>query len=167
MATKFTVEGPFKIPSLRGKAAKIVNSESAKLFWQKHPELAGERGCYVFAMRAASGFTPGYVGMATKSFKREAFQPHKLAKYQAFLANYHKGSPVLFFVVAPAKRGKPNVSHIALLEDYLIQNALKANPDLLNIKGTKQARWSIAGILRSGKGNASKSAKALKRALKL
>ena len=79
MATKFTVEGP----SLRGKAAKIVNSESAKLFWQKFPEFAGERGCYVFAMRAASGFTPGYVGMATKSFKREAFQPHKLAKYQS------------------------------------------------------------------------------------
>ena len=105
--------------------------------------------------------------MATKTFKQEIFAPQKLTKYQQALADYHKGTPVMFLVVSPKKISKGSSTHIGQLEDFLIQVALTANADLLNIKGTKQAQWSIAGILRSGQGKASESAKGLKRTLKM
>ncbi len=167
MATQFYVEGPLKIPVTKGKVANTITSEDVKAFWAKHPHVVKHRGCYVFAMRAGKGYTPYYVGQATRTFKRELFQPHKLAKYQRALADYHRGTPVLLLVIAPRRKGKANTSHIGQLEDFLIQVAVAANPDLLNIQGTKQERWSIAGVLRSGQGKASNAATALKRALKL
>jgi hypothetical protein len=78
-----------------------------------------------------------------------------------------KGTPILFFVVAPKKKGAVNSAHISLLEDYLIQTALNANPGLLNIKGTKAEEWGILGLIRSGKGKPSAAVKTLKRMLKI
>ena len=112
------------------------------------------------------GFTPGYVGKATKSFRQEAFSPHKLAKYQQFLADYVKGTPVLFFLVAPSKKGKVNSKHITALEDFVIQKGIDANPELLNVKGTQQEQWGIQGILRSGQGKPSMAARDFKKAMK-
>jgi len=57
------------------------------------------------------------------------------------LADYRKGTLILFLVMAPTKRGAPNITHINELEDFLIQIALAANPDLLNIKGTQMEEW--------------------------
>jgi hypothetical protein len=163
----FSVSGPLEVPVYRGKAARTLTEENVKEFWRHHPEIGAHRGCYVFAIRAGRGFTPGYVGKATKTFKQETLQPHKLAKYQRFLAEYHKGTPVLFFIVAPKRRGKSNATHIGELEDFLIQVAVAANPHLLNIKGTKEEEWSISGVLRSRQGKRSHSAKQLASTLKI
>lgn len=151
----------------QGKAARTLTEENVKEFWKQHPDSGGHRGCYVFAIRAGKGWTPGYVGKATKTFKQEVFAPHKLAKYQRFLADYHKGTPMLFFIVAPKKRGQANSTHIGELERFLIQVALAANPELLNIKGTKEEEWSITGVLRSERGKPSAAAKDLKKTLKI
>lgn len=167
MTTKFTVHGPLSVPTAKTKIGKLIDSDSARRFWERYPDTADLCGCYVFAMSAAGGLTPGYVGKATRSFKGEVFQPHKLTKYHQVLSDYLRGQPVLFFVVAPAPKGKPNTRHIAQVEKYLIRRAADVNPDLANIKHTKEPNWSIAGVVRSGQGNSSDAAKKLKRALKL
>jgi hypothetical protein len=113
-------------------------------------------GCYVFRRKAGKGFTPGYVGKATKSLGQEVFAFHKLNRYQEFLVQYGKGTPLLFFILAPVKKGKPNDSQIGKVEKYLINMALTANPGLLNQQYTKSENWGIRGVVRGGKGNIAK-----------
>src|ERR1035437_2519542 len=115
----FQVEGPFEVPTYPGKAAKIVDSEALADFWDSAEGVGRRRGCYLFAVRAGKGFRPIYVGRATKSFKQEIFTPHKLEKYQRCMADFKKGTPVIFFLLAPAAKGAPNRTAIAELEEYL------------------------------------------------
>ena len=111
--------------------------------------------------------TPLYVGKATRNFKQEVFTSHKLAKYQQTLADYVKGTPVLFFLSLLASRGAPNRKTIGELEDFLIQTAVSENPDLLNVRNTRRADWEITGVVRSGVGRPSKAARAFKRCMGL
>ena len=166
MATLFSVHGPCEIPYYQGKAGRTITDENIKEFWKKHPALGKQRGCYVFGIRAGKGMTPGYVGKAANGFKPETFAAHKLTRYQQFLTDYAKGTPIMFFVVPPAKKGAPNVSHINELEAFLIQVGVAANPDLLNIKGTKVEEWGISGILRAGTGKPTASAKGFRKLMK-
>jgi hypothetical protein len=114
MTTMFVVDGPRTVPFYEGRAGRTIT------FWEKNSDLANLRGCYVFGIRNR-GLTPGYVGKATKAFKSEVFAPHKLTRYQQFLADYQKGTPILHFLVSPRRRGAPNASHIKQLEDFLIR----------------------------------------------
>jgi len=167
MNTMFSVYGPFNVPCYQGKAARTISDDNVKNFWKQHPSMAQYKGCYVFGIRAGKGFTPGYAGKATRSFKNEAFGSHKLARYQQFLADYQRGTPVIFFVVYPSKKGKVNVRHIEELETFLIQNGVRVNPDIMNVKGTKVAKWGIKGVLRCGKGKVSQGVNEFRRLLKL
>jgi hypothetical protein len=167
MATIFSVDGPLDVPFYKGVAGRTITDKNIHAFWATHSELGSRRGCYVFGVRAGRGLTPAYVGKATKSFKQEVFAHHKLTRYQQFLVDYRKGTPVLFFLLAPKKTGAPNSAHISALEDFLIQTGVAANPALLNIKGTKAEDWGISGVLRGGKGKPSWSAKSLRRLLNL
>lgn len=47
------------------------------------------------------------------------------------------------------KEGLKTLELIEELEEFLIQSAVSINPDLLNVKGTKRAQWSIRGSVRS------------------
>jgi len=163
----YQVQGPFVVPTYNGKAAKIIDSEKLDDFWKRCGDVARRRGCYIFAIRAGKGITPIYVGKTARSFLREAFAVHKLEKYQRCLADYRKGTPLLFFLAAPSAKGATNQKVIGELEDFLIQTAISRNPRLLNVKGTKREEWSIAGVVRSGVGKPSQAAKALKRTLGL
>ena len=157
--SEFTVSGPYLVPLYKGKVGRIVRTEEGDNFFKTHPSLKARTGCYIFAMRSGGGITPAYVGKATKSFGQECFTSHKLGKCNEILADYSRGSLVLFlFESAPGKR--PPTYQIDLLENFLIQSALSVNDDLLNIKKTKQESWSIRGIIRSKGSKASKSAKA-------
>jgi len=167
MQTTFAVQGPFEVPCYQGKAARTFTDDNVKDFWRKHSQSGSQRGCYVFGIRAGKGWTPGYVGKATKSFKQEVFAHHKLTRYQQFLADYLKGTPVVFFIIAPKKKGAPNSAHIGQLESFLIQVGLAANPNLLNVKGTKAEEWGIAGVLRGGKGKTSATAKQFSKLMKI
>ena len=121
----------------------------------------------MFGIRASKGYKPAYVGKATKTFKQEVFSHHKLTRYQQYLADVGKGTPVIFFVIAPKRRGAPNSRHIGQLEDFLIQAGVAANPAFLNVRGTKVEEWGIAGVLRSGKGKRSESASELIKLMKI
>lgn len=167
MTTIFSVHGPLEVPVYVGKASRTITEECARRFFTTHTAHASSRGCYVFGIRAGKGFTPGYVGRATKSFRQEVFAPHKLSKYQQMLADYQRGTPVLFFLVAPMRKGKPNATHVSELEEFLIQVGVAANENLLNIRGTKEENWGVAGVLRSGIGKPSKGARQFKSMMKL
>ena len=167
MPTIFTVQGPLEIPVYSGKGGRTITPEDISAFWATNKDVQSAYGCYVFAIRAGKGYTPGYVGQAKKTFKQELFAPHKLAKYQQFLADYAKGTPVLFLIACPVKKGARNLAHIADLEDFLIQTAVSVNPDLLNIQGTAQADWGISGVLRAGQGKRSIAATEFMRCLKM
>jgi hypothetical protein len=110
MPTLFSVEGPFTVPTYEGKAARTITPDNVATFWRTHTGFRRERGCYVFGIRGR-GLTPGYIGKATKSFKQEVFAPQKLANYLRFLADVRKGTPVIFLIVAPRKRGVVRMKH--------------------------------------------------------
>jgi hypothetical protein len=164
--TDFVVQGPYVIDSYQGRGGRHISKEDGRSFFAEHAELAKERGCYIFATRAGRGYTPWYVGRATRSFSQECFHDHKLTKYHECLADMVKCTPVMFFVTVKNTRSQTSNIHIKEVEQFLIQHAVAANPDLTNVQGVKK-RWSIAGVVRSGAGRASVPALTLKRALKI
>lgn len=149
------------------KVGRHVTTTDAAAFWQTHSGIASEKGCYVFAFKAAKGYKPIYAGKATKTFKQEVFTPHKLNKFNAALGNQKKGTPLLFFVCLNQSKGAVNKSAIDEAESYLIQAGLAANPNLLNDKKTKVATWSINGVVRSRSGKPSASASEFRRCIKV
>jgi hypothetical protein len=153
-------------PAVKGKWIKVGCPD----FWSdpRVQRFAPKFGCYVFAMRAGKGFRPIYIGKATRSFKQECFAQHKIAShYGPAMSNAGKGTPVIFLVILEHNKGKVNKKAIAKVESFLIQNAMKKNPELSNIRGKKEEHWIIEGVIRSGKGKLSESAKEFKSAIGL
>jgi hypothetical protein len=98
---------------------------------------------YVFSIRAGRGIVPVYVGKATRRFRGEAFADHKRTHYSDALADYVRGTPVMFFVTWPEGR-KARPGMITDVEDFLIQTGVARNPDLRNIRGRGEKKWSIS-----------------------
>jgi hypothetical protein len=166
--TMFTIAGPFEIPVHQASAARIIRGNEGNQFFANYKSHALRKGCYVYGVRAGKGITPLYAGLAKKSFEQECFEPHKLGKYNEGLADYNKGTPVMFFVLAPkGKKGRENLTHIKELEVFLIQTGVAANPDLLNVRGTKQQEWGIKGVLRTPPGKPGLGTGAFKKMMKI
>jgi hypothetical protein len=164
MATLFRVSGPHRIPVERGVSGVYIRPRCPE-FWDQAPDLESEKGCYLFAIQAAKGHIPIYVGKATRSFGQECFESHKVAcHYTPALANRRKGTPVLFFLVVAAKRGRVNLRSIRDLELELIRIARQKNPHLSNVQNNKDYTWDIVGVTQ-GRGKASKSASIFKKAI--
>jgi hypothetical protein len=159
----FRVVGPFEVDRSLESGGRIISDEDVRQFWQQHAKYADCCGCYIFARHAGRGYTPGYVGKATKGLKREIFTSDKLNKYHRFLVKRKKGAPVFFFVLAPDRRGKTNIKQITKVEKYLI--GLAANRDLVNKQNTKIERWGIRGVIRGGKGKVAEAAGEFRRML--
>ncbi len=166
MPTVFTVDGPIEVPFYQGRAGRSISGENVREFWERNPAVGDRVGVYVFGVRAGRGLSPGYVGKTTRAFKDEVFQSHKLVKYQRFLTDYQKGTPVLFFIVAPQRRGRRNTAHIRELENFLKQTGYAANPELLNFQGTRADEWGIGGVIRGGARRPSAAVRAFKRMMK-
>lgn len=98
------------------------------------------------------------MGLAVKNLGQEVFAHHKLSRYQQFLVEYAKGTPILFFIIPPEKRGKPNATQIRRIEKFLINLGLTANPKLLNQHYTTPENWGIRGVVRGGKGKTARGA---------
>lgn len=165
--TDFIPCGPFDIPVYKGVSGRAITDDNACQFWKKNSEFSSAIGCYIFAIRAGGGYKPIYVGKATKGFKQEAFHSHKLSKYQQAMVDIVRGTPVMFFIKYPNKKGKNNNTHIARLEKFLIQTAVLINPDLMNVQGIKAEAWTIKGVIRASGGQPTKSAKELRKILKM
>jgi hypothetical protein len=86
------------------------------------------------------------------------FAHHKLSRYQQFLVEYAKGTPIVFFIIPPEKRGKPNAAQFHKIEKFLINLGLTANPKLLNQHFTNPENWGIRGVVRGGKGKTAQGA---------
>lgn len=154
--TTFLIKGPFSVPIHKSASSKLI-TEDLTSFWHEASLLKKGIGCYVFAIRAGGGFTPLYIGKTIRSFERECFTDHKIKHYNYALAEYSKGTPVMFFVEYPRKKGKVNSADIADLENFLIQIGRRINPDLRNIQGAIQPSWGIKGVIRGGQGNKNKA----------
>ncbi len=146
----YRVYGPFEIP----RNGALVDSHAKKEFWRnveaEQVRLSSAVGCYVFAIRAAKGSRPWYVGKTEKSsFKGEAWTPHKLNLYNEALHLRKKGKPLLFFIARGTKGGKfaqprrGGIGDIRALENLLIGTCLLRNSKLLNAKQTKHLRGTI------------------------
>jgi hypothetical protein len=152
----FEVHGPFEIEYEKRRGGRILLFDD---FWSGESDayyFAEECGCYAFAVRNRA-LTPIYVGKATRSFKQETFNVGNRHKYHSGFSNYGRATPLMFFVVHDAQRGRTNARHIAEIEDFLIQAGIAKNPDLQNIKGAQQPSWSIKGVIRSGAGKRSRA----------
>jgi hypothetical protein len=150
----FKIHGPFDLSYEKRPGGRTLVFDG---FWDDGSEasyLADECGCYVFAIRNR-GLTPIYVGQATKTFRQETFNAANRHKYHDGFSEYAKGSPVMFFVVHPHQKGKANAKQIEEIEDFLIQAGFAKNPDIQNVRGVQRPKWSIQGVVRSGKGKRS------------
>jgi hypothetical protein len=129
--------------------------------------LSMKNGCYIFALRAALGYRPWYVGKATKSMKQECMALASVAHYNAVLAKGHKGTPVMFLVAPPDNKNKVDKRACEDIETFLIQSAYRANPALRNVQKAKIEEWSIKGLVRSGKGRPTQTQTAFKKMMGL
>lgn len=163
----FRVVGPLKVHRSRERGGRIIADDDIYKFWQSYGKYANRRGCYIFGRRAGKGYTPGYVGKATNKLKQEIFTADKRNKYQQFLIQRKKGVPVFFFVLAPIKKGKANLSQITKVENHLIQLGKGANARLLNKQGARPPNWGIAGVVRGGKGRNEKGIPDFRRMMKI
>jgi hypothetical protein len=163
----YRVAGPLTVHRTREAGGRVISSEDIKKFWDENGKYAKRVGCYVFGRKAGNGWTPGYVGKTAKGFKKEVFGPFQRDHYYRFLSKRKKGTAVLFFVVGPTKRGRPNLSQIGKIEEYLIQLALDANSSLSNLKGTRVPNWGISGVLRGRRGKCAVDAAHFRKMMKI
>lgn len=164
------MEGPFDVPVRKYGWGRTVDNTLLRQFWEKVVGLALEwsRGCYVFAVRTGRGVIPVYVGKATKGFRQECFAIDKLNKLNKALLQYKRGCLVVFLVGLEKRPGKPNLKAIGSLEEFLIENALARNEDLLNIQNALDKReFEVAGVFRGGRGQPSQAARSFKRTMGL
>jgi hypothetical protein len=85
--------------------------------------------------------------------RQECFTDHKRWKYNDVLWEGHKGTPVMFFVALDGSRCKVPTQTIKDVEKFLIHAAAAKNPELTNVKNTKNLpNWGIKGIVRGGQG---------------
>jgi hypothetical protein len=96
----FELAGPFKLKCYRGVVKKKESREQLlKNLKEWDEDLPSAHGCYVFAIRAGKGWTPYYAGQALRrTIFAEATHVDKLQKYNEVLADYERGTPVLFFL---------------------------------------------------------------------
>ena len=167
--------GPFKIPK-SNKGLISTDKDEQKSFWESiesnEEGLSYGIGCYIFAIKAAKGALPWYVGIAEKtSFTKECFTAHKIVHYNNAIAA-RKGTPLLILI--PKFTNKDRFSKcssnghkdIQFLENILIGIAFRRNPNLMNIKDTKILREMVVpGIINSRKGSPSKERSELQRIL--
>ncbi len=148
---EFIVIGPFDMPYEKRRGGRVIKY---KQFWaqsEKLVALASGRGCYIFAIRTRRGATPIYVGKATRSFKGECFNPGNRVKFANGFADFQIGKPVLYFVRLAPRRGKTNAKQIGEVEIFLISSAQVKNPNIQNVHGKQAPKWTIRGVIRSGR----------------
>lgn len=165
----FDTFGPVEVPTEKRNAGRAIKKDLTE-FWASHEDIASQVGCYVFSIKTGRASIPFYVGMTTKSFERECFTDHKLKHYTDTLSDYRRGKPQMTFITCQLPRTQPSkkmVEAIVELETFLIQTAVRSNPDLRNSKGAHGPDWGIQGVVRAMRGRRTTSQASLARMLHL
>ena len=98
---KFKIYGPFEIP--RYNKNGLLDDKAVKKFWNEAGECSKACGCYLFAVKAAKGIKPWYVGAANQlTFSQEALKKEKLKMYDNIISK-RKGTPILFLIARKNK----------------------------------------------------------------
>jgi hypothetical protein len=161
--------GPFTVPIESGRIPKKLTK-----FWEdvekRKAGLSEAVGCYIFAVKKASGYIPWYVGKTVKlGFRGEGFQRHKRLYFDS-LGTLENGTVNLYLIPRVTSTGKLRGKYgrkvkqgqdgkITILEERLIGLALAKNPDLVNVKGRKQIQ--LPGLINESKGRRSDEAEML------
>lgn len=169
----FDVAGPFKLT--RHGTKKLITDQSLTEIksqlesWDSG--LSEACGCYVFAIHTPKGYTPYYVGQASKrSIADEALNLSNREKYNKACSE-SKGSPMIFLLPKLTPKGRykkkgRNSATIDFLERWLIAAAIERNPGLINTKETRFLRkMSVAGIFNAKKGKPHSASRELKKTL--
>ena len=159
MATELKLFGPYEVKCPSGGPVKFIDKNEKKAFLEvlDDESVSSKQGCYIFALRAGKGFSPWYIGKATKSMRQECMGTHQLQHYNAVLSKGKKGTPVMFFVAPEGTKKKVPRKICDEIESMLIQSAMYENDEIRNIQKTKEPAWGIGGVIRGGKGKTSKS----------
>lgn len=148
---RFRVLGPFRVPTtIVRRRRKIDFSRARDVVFEQAHEVCGETcdistavGCYVFGLSPPGGprTRPYYVGQSRgQTLYARTFQKgDKPAVYNAILGQYERAAPFMFLLPLFTPSGRlaklhSNKHRIDLAEHTLIGAALRANPDLWNIK---------------------------------
>lgn len=158
---EFKIFGPFKIEKTK-VGNPIQKNALTSIFDKEAKGLDKQIGCYIFGIRASQGITPWYVGQTTNCFKSEIATPPNIVKYNNAFNRVQHGTPVMFFLAHPNKKGPNNLKFIEQLERYLIQSAYEKNPKVENKHGIFDPDWRIGGFLGTGKASR-KEVKAFRR----
>jgi hypothetical protein len=163
MPTTLKVVGPVEIPAQSHGSSKHIRKQDIETFWLT-PEavaVAAKHGCFVFALRAAKGHTPWYVGQTKVGMEKECFSHRNVGIYNEVLFHGKKGTPVMFFIVPDGAKIKVPRATVDDIEQFLIQTGVQKNPGISNVKHTKNlADWCIEGVIRAGQGRRPKPSQA-------
>lgn len=164
MTSQLEVFGPFDIPFGLVGSVKTISKAEVTAFWAKDDaeQFKTKHGVYIFAMRAAKGFTPWYVGRAGTGFVKEIFTSDKVLKYREVFDRGTKGSPVMFFVTKGGSRNKVGAKIIGEVEQSLIVAAGAKNSELVNVHHNKDREWCIKGVMYSSPGKPTTTARQFK-----
>ncbi len=162
--TLFRTTDSFEIPIIHQRlGGRKVDTKRLKEFWKEISEIADQRGCYVFSLRAGKGEKPWYVGKASvQTLSKECFSLHKIGIYNNVLGD-RNGKPRLTFVIPEHKKGPWPSLAIDEVEEYLIGYAASRNAKLENKRRLPNQKWSIHGIVPGTQGQPTIQASAFKK----
>lgn len=174
---KFDIFGPYKVPRKKYGQTKLITKDSIPMLQEavNNDSLINGCGCYVFALRASKGYTPWYVGQASKMrLLDESMNSNNREKYNKIIAT-HKGTPVMFYIpkltkggklAKPTKKENGELKAVNFLEEWLIATALQKNPKLINQQNTYFLKYlHVVGLFNSKAGESHACSQALKRAI--
>ena len=169
--TVFEVCGPKEIPFTLTNNVKHINKDNKNEFLKALVEerIDKKQGCYIFCLKAGPGYSPWYVGKATKGIHQECMQDGKITKYNEVLHDGKKGTPVMFFVLPPGEgKKKAPTNTVNEMEKFLIKAGYEKNKDIKNKLFAKDDTWTIKGVYgKFGGGKPTKEESSFRKMLKL
>lgn len=174
---KFDIYGPYEVPRNKYGKTKLITKDSLPTLLKaiNNDGLVNGCGCYVFALRASKGYTPWYVGQASKMrLLDESMNPNNREKYNKLIAS-HRGTPVMFYIpklttggkfAKPTKKEDGELKAVNFLEEWLIATALQKNPKLINQQNTHFLKYlHVVGLFNPKIGESHACSKKLKQAI--
>ncbi len=146
--TNFVVSPEFQIATKRFRNRLTLGKKPGSGFWQQNgaEEYKNKRGCYIFAIKHGNKITATYIGKATETFKQEIFTKHKIEEhYKPALRERQRGQAIMIFLEHKYVK-KPNKSSIDELETRLIQQAVRKDLALTNLRKTYMKELKIKGV---------------------